>query len=209
LAISNLLASLPNGFKFSLNVRAPVNSESLNKQTDVSTLSLQDIDSMYSFLLFFFLGMPFQTRKFIDFQYWALVLHLTKYGYCYTSKGRALIFAIGKYINNGRYSTNPGGPITPPSTDLINEVLSSSPLVELTQGMTHIQLARARVTAKGKSSYTVYVFDNGVLVEGSPFNSYADAQEAIGVPRTSRAISRNLDSGKLYRGRYTFWSNEG
>jgi hypothetical protein len=34
----------------------------------------------------------------------------------------------------------------------------------------------------------------------------ADAQEAIGIPRTSVAIRRNIDTGKSYLNRYTFYS---
>ena len=206
-AISLFFASLPNLFEFTLNSGVPYNSESLNNSTAVYTFSMQDIDSLYAYILFFFLGMPFQTRKLVDFQYWALVLHLHKFGYFYMPEGRALVLAISKYINEGRYSTNPTGPVLAPRNTDILDLLSSTTLVELTPEMTHTMLARAFTIAKGKSSYQVWVYDGGLLFKGSPFATYADAHEAIGVGRTSRAIGRNIDTNKQYRGRYTFYSN--
>lgn len=68
-SIRMFFGSLPNWVNLSLNSKVPVSTQSLNNRTDVVTYSIQDIDSLYDYVLFFFLGMPFQTRKFIDFQY--------------------------------------------------------------------------------------------------------------------------------------------
>ena len=154
----------------------------------------------------FFLGLRFQTRKFTDFQYWAVALHLHKFGYFYTREGRALLSAIAKSINSSRYSTNPDGPVIQPSLRLIQKLLATLPLVELTPQMTHLMLSKAYTVAKGKSEYIVYVYHYGALLLGSPFTTYADAHEAIGVARSSRAIGRTIDTGKLYLGRYRFYS---
>lgn len=35
---------------------------------------------------------------------------------------------------------------------------------------------------------------------------FIDAQESIGLPRTSVAVRRNIDTGKAYLNRYTFYS---
>ena len=40
--------------------------------------------------------------------------------------------------------------------------------------------------------------------EGYP--NYASANEAIGLNRSSVVIGRNIDTGKKYKGRYTFYS---
>jgi hypothetical protein len=165
---------------------------------------MQNVDALYDYIMFFFLSMPFQTRKGIDFEYWALVLHLHKFGYFYMPEGRALNTAVSRYINRGRYINNPTGAIQAPSIESINAVLALTPLISLTPEMTHTQLSLAMTSAKGKASYTVWLYDKGQLVPGSPFSTYADAHEAIGVSRSSRAIGRNIDTGKLYRGRYTF-----
>lgn len=66
-AIANYLQSIPKGFKFSLRSEAPNVINSLNKKTDVSVISILNIDALYDYLLFFLLDMPFQTRKGEDF----------------------------------------------------------------------------------------------------------------------------------------------
>lgn len=58
-AIANYLKSIPKGFKFSLRSEAPIAINSLNKKTDVSVISISNIDALYDFLLFFLLNMPF------------------------------------------------------------------------------------------------------------------------------------------------------
>jgi hypothetical protein len=70
--------------------------------------------------------------------------------------------------------------------------------------MNHLVLAPN--FAKLITSRSVWVYDNGDLVIGSPFESYAEAQAAIGIPRTSVAVRRNIDTGKLYLQRYSFYS---
>lgn len=153
--IESFLGKLTNGFLFSTLSVTPSCSLVLNKATGVYSLTVQDIDSLYGYVLFFFLGMTFQTRKFIDFKYWALTLYLHKFGFIYTPEGRGLVNAISKFINDGRYTNNPSGPILPPTDDDIQCVLQTKLPVTLTPEMSHTQLSRAFTTAKGKNSYTV------------------------------------------------------
>jgi hypothetical protein len=65
--ISKYLTYLPNGFK-SMNL-PPVVSFNLNQTTNVSVISIQNIDALYDYLAYFLMSMPFQTRKSIDFMY--------------------------------------------------------------------------------------------------------------------------------------------
>lgn len=70
--------------------------------------------------------------------------------------------------------------------------------------MSHLHLAQAfssLVTVRN-----IWVYDNGRLINSQPFTSYAAAQEAIGIPRASVAVRRNIDTGKAYLNRYTFYS---
>lgn len=76
--------------------------------------------------------------------------------------------------------------------------------VTLTQCMSHLQLAKAYSKVSGSKS--VYVYDNGVLLQGSLFNSYGKALNAIGLSSSSKVIQRNVDTGKTYKGQYTFYS---
>jgi hypothetical protein len=53
----------------------------------------------------------------------------------------------------------------------------------------------------------VNVYDNGELVEGSPFSSYTQAALALGNINISSVISKKIDTDKLYKGRYRFESS--
>ena len=148
--------------------------------------------------------MPFQTRKGEDFYYWCIVLHLHKLGYFYLQEGRKLAYLISQYINTGRYSTNPN-PGKAPSLPDIKKVLNLNLPVTLTPSMLHVDLAKA-FAYKVKPN-AIWVYDNGVLLNGSPFSSFASAMEAAGYSKTSIAGRRSIDTGKIIGGRFTFYSN--
>lgn len=202
-AIANYLESIPKGFKFSLRSEAPIAINSLNKKTDVSVISISNIDALYDFLLFFLLNMPFQSRKGVDFHYWCIVLHLHKLGYFYLQEGRNLAYLISLYVNNGRYSTNLNPGIAPSFTD-IEKVLNLNLPVTLTPSMLHVDLAKAFATKVKPSA--IWVYDKGVLLNGSPFFSFASAMASIGYSKTSIAGRRSIDTGKIIGGRFTFYS---
>lgn len=79
---------------------------------------------------------------------------------------------IRSYINDNRYSTNELVSEAP-SIETINEVLNSVLPIRLTPTMAHTELAQRY--SRLVDNRTVYVYDNDILVEGSPFNSYRDA----------------------------------
>nr|QNH82624.1 LAGLIDADG endonuclease [Dioszegia changbaiensis] len=201
-AISAYLSALPNGFNFTVNSPSIVVANTLNKRTSVSVLSIVNVDALFDTLLFFLISMPFQTRKGVDFYLWALGLYLHKFGYFYLSSGRSLLVAIASYINTGRYSTNLD---KAPAPTGIEEVLATNLPVTLTPEMSHLALAQA--FSRLVTSRLIYVYDMGILVEGSPFSTHGDALVAIGKPRTGAAVKRYIDTGKLYMGRYTFHSS--
>ena len=74
----------------------------------------------------------------------------------------------------------------------------------LTPEMSHLHLSQAFSSLV--SVRMVWVYDNGKLLNSQPFTSYADASEAIGIPRNSVAVRRNIDTGKANLSRYTFYS---
>lgn len=148
--------------------------------------------------------MPFQTRKGEDFYYWCIVLHLHKLGYFYLQEGRNLAYLISHFKNTGRYSSNPN-PGKAPNLALINKVLNLNLPVTLTPSMLHVDLAKA-FHSKVKTRQ-IWVYEKGVLLNGSPFSSFASAMEAAGYSKTSIAGRRSIDTGKIIGGRFTFYSN--
>jgi hypothetical protein len=111
---------------------------------------------------------------------------------------------IAQYINSGRYSNNPDK-VNAPYFSNIENVLGLTLPVALTQEMSHLHLAQGLSSLVNVRN--IWVYDNGTLINSQPFTSYAAAQEAIGLPRTSVAVRRNIYTGKAYLNRYTFYSH--
>lgn len=124
-----------------------------------------------------------------------------KFGHFYLPEGRKLVVAIANYINHRRYSNAPVLAQVP----IINTEFLLRPLpVLLTPMMDHTTLAKA--FARLVKNRSVYVYDNKVLVKGSPFSTYPSALSAIKENTRSSAIKRNIDTGKLFKGRFGFYS---
>ena len=147
--------------------------------------------------------MPFQTRKAEDFYFWSLVLHLHKFGYFYLTEGRILAHKISRYVNKGRYTTNPNR-LLAVSLSEINQVLELKLPVPLKPEMSHTDLAQAFARIFNKQ--TIWVYDRGVLLNEKPFTSFMSAMKAIGYSKTSIAARRSIDTSKVIGGRYTFYS---
>lgn len=168
-AIAAFLQSLPKGFKFTLNSLPPVVSSSLNKTTSVSVITINSIDALYDYFMFFLLDMPFQTRKSVDFLYWCLALHFHKFGHFYLPEGRALVNQIAQYVNSGRDSNNPNKVNAPDLSNIMNVLGLTLPVV-LTPTMSHLHLAQAFSSLVNVRN--VWVYDNGRLLNSQPFTSY-------------------------------------
>lgn len=68
--------------------------------------------------------------------------------------------------------------------------------------MGHFDKVREFTIAKGgRNGFTVYIYEseNDKLkeVKGSPFSTYADGHEVLGLRRGSRTIGRYIDTGKI------------
>lgn len=124
-----------------------------------------------------------------------------KFGHFYLPEGRALAVSIANYINGRRYTSAAVKAVIP----VINPALFDTLLpVQLTPTMSHVELAQA--FARLVTSREIYVYDNGKLVSGSPFSSQPDALVAIGESKRSSAVKRNIDTGKAFKSRFTFYS---
>lgn len=203
-SISSYFTSLPNGFGFTLNSPAPKVSITLNKRTNVTVIAIANIDALYDYLAMFLLDMPFQSRKSVDFYYWCLALHFHKIGHFYTPNGRALVLSIANFVNKARYSTASVS-ILAPSLESIKQVLSTELAVTITPELSHLQLSQK--FARLVKNRTIWVYDNGLLIKGSPFYIQTTAAEAVGLPKNTSVIKRYIDTGKGYANRYTFLFN--
>ena len=52
----------------------------------------------------------------------------------------------------------------------------------------------------------IYIYKNGIEIEGSPFNSYRAGGNAIGLSSVS-SIKNYIDTDKIFKDGYTFYSS--
>ena len=103
-----------------------------------------------------------------------------------TDSGQILIKSICKRINSYRLTTN-----------LNNKITSSN------QDTLSIDKKIEELLATGQ----IWVYDKGLLVNGSPFNSFKEIVKALGFTKRSKSyIIKFMDTGKQYKHRYTFYS---
>lgn len=108
-----------------------------NKRTNVHSLSIENIDVLYDNIVPWFQGVKLNTRKEFDKILWAVAVTIHKHGYFNLPTGRSLLLSIANSINTKRYSTNNNGPATSPSDEVINDVLSQHPPIEINSGKSH------------------------------------------------------------------------
>lgn len=174
--------------------------------SNASILSVTNILQLYNYILPFFKSLRFITRKDVDFQLWELAVKLKTLGHITNPEGKKCFIEINKYINK-RYTTN-ALVAEAPNLNKINEILNNPPIFDLSSGLSYKALSDIiKVSKKGHSGFGVNVYDNGKLVEGSPFFSYTQAALALGNINVSSVISKKIDTDKLYKGRYKFESS--
>ena len=87
----------------------------------------------------------------------------------------------------------------------IQEVLKLNVPLKLTPEMSHTDFAKN--LASNLNLKTIWVYENGVLLNNKPFSSFALAMVSIGYSKSSVAARRSIDTGKIIGGKYTFYSN--
>lgn len=178
-----------------------------NLDTGMSSLSVGNILQLYNYVLPFFKSLVFKSRKAVDFQYWEVAVKLKALGYTTKPEGKKCLIEISKYINNKRYSTNLEV-AKAPGLDEICKIFECPPVFDLASGLSYKAYSDiAKVAKKGNVGFGVNVYDNGKLVEGSPFSSYTQAALALGNINISSAIFKKIDTGKLYKQRFNFESS--
>jgi hypothetical protein len=134
-----------------------------------------------------------------------------KLGYSYLSKGRQVALQISMSTNKYRYTTNPNQQTKLPTPESINEIFSLPAPFDISSGCSHLELAKNFARKRGsRKGFTVYIYDTntgGKQIIGSPFSTYGAGHVALGLRAGSRIIGRYIDTGKLYKNRYTFYSD--
>ena len=134
----------------------------------------------------YFDNLTFFTKKGLDFKDWRTVILLKNKRLHLTDSGQILIKSICKRINSYRLTTN-----------LNNKITSSN------QDTLSIDKKIEELLATGQ----IWVYDKGLLVNGSPFNNFKEIVKALGFTKRSKSyIIKFMDTGKQYKYRYTFYS---
>jgi hypothetical protein len=183
----------------------------LNQKTNVYSMSVVSIDTLYSYIVPCFQSMSFLTRKALDFHYWVISVKIHKFGYYYLPEGKKIALQISSATNKYRYTTSIAQKIELPSADTISKLLARPAPFDVASGLSHFELARKFTISKaGRNGFTVHIYDReserGKELTGSPFSTYGAGHVALGLRAGSRVIGRYIDTGKAYKGRYIFSS---
>lgn len=139
-----------------------------------------------------------------------VIIH--KLGYYYLPEGKKIALEISSATNKYRYSTaNNLSKIEIPNYKRISKLLAQTPPFDISSERSHFELVREFTIGKGgRKGFTVYIYDcesaENKELKGSPFSTYGDGHEAIGLKRGSRVIGRYIDTGKKYKNKYIFSS---
>jgi hypothetical protein len=214
-AIKIYIESLPNIHEQTIKLLPPNVTSATNKNTNVISLVVNSIDSLYYYILPMLEASKMYSRKAQDFKLWRVALLLHKKGYYFLPEGRQLFVEISKNINKLRYSTlKTSDGLNPNNSKILDDLLSRSQEIfakpspfDLNLGKTHVELSQEFSRAKRKLNQNiVYIYKDNKLVEGSPFLKLSDAHRALGLSPSSKTCHRYLDTGKLYKNKYLFSS---
>lgn len=199
---NNLNSNLPKDSKI-----LPLNVVStINKKTDVISLVVSSVDALFYFLLPLLDKHKMYTFKEMDFKLWRIALILKIYGYYYLPIGKKLFLDISEILNK-RYSTGDINNIDTIIADIFNRyesILLINPPFDIDKNIPHVDNVR-KFTIENKPK-TIYIYEDGKLITGSPFNSYSSAHQGLGLKSTSNTCNRYIDTNRLYKSKYIFTS---
>lgn len=210
-AIVKFFTSLPASEELAKDSKIlPLNVlSSNNKRTNVISLVISSIDSLYYYILPYIDSCTMYTRKSVDYQLWRAALLLKVHGYFFLPDGKALFMDIANILNK-RYSTTSSlntEKIISNIFSRLEAILSTTPSFKVKDSIPHINNVRAFSRLNGLNQQkTVYIYKNDKLISGSPFTSYLQAHLTLGLNSNSMACTRYIDTGKLYKGIYLITS---
>ena len=185
----------------------------LNKLTGVYSMTLEKVDDNFYYVIPFFESLTFLSRKSVDYEWWVISVFIHKLGYFYLPEGKQIALQISSSTNKYRYTTKDDlNKIGLPSIESILNLLKKTPPFNISNGRSHLELVREFTIAKGgRKGFIVHIYECNSRsdlkeVKGSPFSTYGDGHEVLGLKRGSRVIGRYIDTGKVYKDKYKFSS---
>jgi hypothetical protein len=178
-AITTFLTGLSNNVLQNSKI-LPLNVISTtNVRTDVVSLVVNSVDSLYYYLLPLLDTSKMYSRKAIDFNLWRVALLLKIKGYYYLPEGKTLFLDISDILNK-RYSTN----TTKNISEIIDNIFKRSqtifekdPPFDVKSNIPHSDNVRKfSIQNRSDNPKVVYIYTNKGMVKGSPFVSYSSAQ---------------------------------
>lgn len=185
-------------------------TNTINVRTNVVSLAIANVDTLYYYLLPYLDSSNFYSRKVIDFKLWRIALLLKIYGYYYTTEGKNLFLDIAEILNK-RYSTD--SPVSDINnainniTERFNDIMQKDSPFDVKLNIPHIENVRKySIANKSENPKTVYIYDDNKKVDGSPFASFSSAHKALGLKPSSNTCNRYIDTNRLYKNKYIFTS---
>ena len=149
------------------------------------------------------------SRKAIDFNLWKIVLLLKIKGYYYLPEGKTLFLNISDILNK-RYSTNTTKNISEVIDDILKRsqiIFEKDPPFNVESNIPHSDNVRIfSIQNRSDCPKVVYIYTTEGMIKGSPFVSYSSAHKALGLNPSSNTCNRYIDTGRLYKDKFTFSS---
>ena len=175
----------------------------IKNNTNSFQLVITDKDILFQYIYPFFRDVYFYSRKGIDFSIWSLVLYIFIYGYHNLPEGKKLLVKLSNNMNSKRYISDLSDFI---EEDEIKTLFKMEPPFDIHSGKSHFILCKEYSLFKGsRKGFKVYIYKNGVEVKGSPFDSFRSGGRQINLNSVS-SIKNYLDTGKIFKDGYTFYS---
>lgn len=169
-----------------------------NVRTDVVSLVVNSVDSLYYYLLPLLDTSKMYSRKGIDFNLWRVALLLKIKGYYYLPEGKTLFLDISDILNK-RYSTNTTKNISEIMDNIFKRsqtIFEKDPPFDVKSNIPHSDNVRKfSIQNRSDNPKVVYIYTNKGMIKGSPFVSYSSAHKALGLNPSSNTCNRYIDTG--------------
>lgn len=119
-AITTFLTKLHNGALQDSKILPLTVVSTINVKTNVVSLVINSVDSLYYYVLPYLDSSKMYTRKTMDFKLWKTALLLTIHGYYFLPSGKKLFLKISDTINK-RYSTTSSSNINGIITEIFEQ----------------------------------------------------------------------------------------
>jgi NADH:ubiquinone oxidoreductase subunit 3 (subunit A) len=206
----NLSLNIPNNIqvlneKLNLNNFKSLNKDYLYKNKNKIVFDISRIDLLFYQILPFFESCKFFSRKGLDFQIWSILLKLRYLGYHNVCSIKMIMLELAKNMNNARYLNK-----KEEFSELIakiNKIINTNPYSNKDLKLVDpLSITVNESIIENYPKREIYVYDNNILLKGSPFSSIRSVAQAINSMSSQIRIKNLLNTNKLFKNRYTFYS---